>query len=398
MALDIFQLTQPDIQSFIREHERDDPGELMLRGSHFPGIPMREVVMQIQARQKARLKLPEWYQTPGIIFPPALSVEQASSEQTARFKAGLLSGQKLVDLTGGMGVDSYYLGHAFKQVHYVEQQPNLVSLAEHNFHQLGAENITSHQADANDFLEKLPEKVDCIYLDPARRDEHARKVFRLQDCSPDITELQSLLLSKAEQVLIKTAPLLDIQAAIREISHVRQVWVVAYRNECKEVLYLMEANPEVEPTISTVNLQEEGNEAFEFRLSAEAGVDVRYSQPKSFIYEPNAAILKAGAFRSLAGAFAVNKLHPNSHLYTSDELLPDFPGRIFSVEAVSPYSRKSLKKLLPGNKANITVRNFPESVSQIRKKTGWKDGGEIYIFATTDPADKPVLVLCRKQY
>jgi 16S rRNA G966 N2-methylase RsmD len=380
----------------MQEHEQEDPGELMLRAARYPDIPMREVSAQIQARKKARKKLPGWYHLGKIIFPLALSVEQASSEQTARFKADLLNGQHLVDLTGGMGVDTFYLGQSFAQIDYVEQQKKLVTLATHNFRQLGASNIALHQSDALSFLNTMTRKVDCVYLDPARRNEQGRKVFQLQDCSPDVVALQSQLLAKAHQVLIKTAPLLDIQSAVLALDHVSRIWVVSVKNECKEVLYLLESMHKKEPLISTVNLLDSGAQHFNFTRTEEAVAKAKYSEPLSYLYEPNASVLKAGAFHKIAVSYDLAKLHANSHLYTSEHVRPDFPGRIFKLLAQAKYNRKALKSVVPDGKANICVRNFPESVHQIRKKTGINDGGEVYIFATTCIPQQRSMLICER--
>lgn len=353
--------------------------------------------MQIQARQKARHKLPEWYRQEGIIFPPLLSVEQASSEVTARFKAGLVSGRRLADLSGGMGVDTFYLGQSFKEVDYVEQQPELAELATHNFRVLGAGHIRAHKLGAEAFLQQIPSGYDTLFLDPARRDEHARKVFRLEACSPDVIHLQDRLLAKAGQVLIKTAPLLDINAALKSLRNVSAVYVVAVGQECKEVLYLLERDVAHEARIHAVQWQHGETRVFTFGRSEERKAQPAFAEPQYYIYEPHAAILKAGAFNSLSERLGVDKLHPNSHLYTSEKLISGFPGRIFVCEKIISYSRKALRKELAGDKANITTRNFPDSVQQIRKKTGLKDGGDIYLLATTNLHGKPVILVCRKE-
>lgn len=394
--MDISQLINPRVQRFIKEHEQEDAAELMLRAGRYPEIPMREVSVQIQARKKARHKLPKWYQLDKIVFPPPLSVEQASSEQTARFKAGLLNGQHLVDLTGGMGVDTFHLSQSFEQVDYVEQQKNLVAFATHNFQQLGASNITVHTSDALSFLNTMSKKVDCIYLDPARRDEQAKKLFQLQDCNPDVVALQSQLLAQANQVLIKTAPMLDIQSAVKALDYVSQIWVVSVKNECKEVLYLLEPTDRKEPIINAVNLLDSGTQHFDFTRTEETEAKPKYSEPLYYLYEPNASVLKAGAFQKIAVTYGLAKLHINSHLYTSVHLRADFPGRVFKMLAQTKYNRKSLRSLVPDGKANISVRNFPESVPQIRKKTGIKDGGELYIFATTCIPQQRLMLVCQR--
>lgn len=370
--------------------------QLVLEGHKYPDIPIKAVAAQIQARQKAKHKFPEWYQKPGILFPPVLSVEQASSEITARYKATLVQGKHLIDLTGGMGVDTYYLSQSFQQTDYVEQQEELVAMATHNFQTLGQSQIKTHHSSAEDFLDKLASKADCIYLDPARRDEQKRKVFRLEDCTPNVVELQKSLLDKGGKVLIKTAPLLDIHAALEALSHVEKVVVIAVNQDCKEVLYLLDRDFEGETQIETIHFLHDSTQNFGFSRSEEEVAKVTFSEPLGYLYEPNAAILKAGAFKAVAAAFQVYKLHPNSHLYTSVVLQPHFPGRIFRVKAVSKYNKKSLKMLLPSGKANITTRNFPDRVEQVRKKTGLREGGEMYIFATTDIHGKNIIIIAEK--
>ncbi|MFP4293658.1 MAG: THUMP-like domain-containing protein [Cyclobacteriaceae bacterium] len=390
------RLLDLQVQQFIHEHEQDDPAAVALQASRYPDLPIPLIAAQLQARQKAKLKCPEWHQQEGLIFPPPLSVEQASSEATARYKSRLVSGHQLADLTGGMGIDTFYLGQQFEQVDYVEQQAELAELARHNFEVLQARHIRVHASDAEGFLLSLRTEPDTIYLDPARRDLHARKVFRLQDCTPDVIALQETLLSRAPRVLLKTAPLLDIEAALQSLKNVASVYVVAVDQECKEVLYLMQRGWSAEPEIHAIHLQHGQEQVFRFFRSAESEAKVAYTEPQTYIYEPNAALMKAGAFRSLAAELGLAKLHPNSHLYTSEELKQDFPGRIFFCDKISSYNKKALKKELKSDKANISTRNFPDSVQQIRKKTGLKEGGDTYLLATTHIHGKPILLICRK--
>ncbi|WKN30265.1 RsmD family RNA methyltransferase [Porifericola rhodea] len=394
--MSIAQLLRPEVQAFIAEHRHDDPVQLVLSAHKYPDIPVKEVAAQLQAGRKARQKFPEWYQQQHIIFPMSLSVEQASSEATARYKTQLLAGQELVDLTGGMGIDLYYMSKSFQQATYVEQQEELVAIARHNFETLQAQHINCVHSSSEVFLQNLDHKVDAIYLDPARRDEHKRKVFRLEDCTPNVVELQDELLKKSEHVLIKTAPLLDIQLALQALKSVEKVIVIAAEQECKEVLYLLGAKAKVQPIIETVHLAGDKIQQFNFTKEGEAETDVSYNVPQHYLYESNAALLKAGAFKSVAQVYGLAKLHPNSHLYTSAELVDDFPGRIFRVIEVVKYSKKAIKAAVPSGKANITTRNFPDSVLQIRKKTGLKDGGNTYIFATTDLDGKYILLVSEK--
>lgn len=393
---DISTLLKAEVQAFIREHEKDDPSQLVLAGHKFPEIPIKEVAAQIQARQKAKHKFPEWYRVSGIVFPPSLSIEQASSETTARYKASLVSGNHLLDLTGGMGIDTYYLSHSFQKTDYVEQQAALFELAGHNFKILASAQIRTHHTKAENFLAQLDHQVDCIYIDPARRDDQKRKVFRLEDCTPDVVSLQASLFEKSNQVLLKTAPLLDIKAALQVLEYVKKVIVIAVNQDCKEVLYLLDKKYNEEPGLETVHFLGGTSQKFSFSKSQEEEAKVHYAEPLNFIYEPNAAILKAGAFKAIAEVFQLQKLHPNSHLYTSNVLKAEFPGRIFQLKAVSKYNKKALKTVLPSLKANLTTRNFPESVVQIRKKTGLKEGGNTYIFATTDIHNNHILLISEK--
>ncbi len=394
----IEKLLAPAVQKFIRDHAHDDPFQLVLQAKRYPDIPIQEIAAQLAARQKARHKLPEWYATPNLIFPPVLSVEQSSSEAAARFKSTLVSGYHLADLTGGMGADTWYLSQRFQTTDYVEQNAALVEIFRHNVKVLGSNAIRVHQARAEDFLKQLSTPADCIYLDPDRRKESSRKAFMLEETSPDVTQILELLLAKARVVLIKTSPLLDIQQALQALRFVQSVYVVAINNECKEVLYLLENKAKADPEIVAVNLlkQEAQPVLFSTSLQKEQETVVQFSNPVAFIYEPNAAVLKVGAFKSVAARFQLYKLHPNTHLYTSARLVEDFPGRVFRYRQTAAYNKKALRKALPALQANITARNFPDSVKAIRKKTGIKEGGDQYLFATTLTDNKPAVLITEK--
>ena len=388
--------TQPHIQQFIREHERDDPYQLALQAHRYPNYPIPAIVEQLQARQKAKHKLPEWHATEGLLFPPSLSMEQCSSQATAQFKQRLVQGQQLVDLTGGAGVDTYYLSQSFEQTDYVEQDPALATLAQHNFSVLGAHHVRTHTTSAEVFLQRMRDPADCIYLDPARRDDHNRKVFQLADSRPDVLALRDALLTKSSTVLLKTAPLLDIQAAVQALKKIVQVYIVAVNNEVKEVLYRMANDVPAEPEIIAVNLRGDVEEFFAFYRSQEDQSEASYADPLTYLYEPHAALMKAGAFKLIAQRFELYKLHPNTHLYTSDKLIPDFPGRTFWCQAVVPYQKKAVRQHLVQSKANITSRNFPDSVAAVRRKLGLKDGGDTYLFAARLSRGEPALIITQK--
>ncbi|MDO7875251.1 class I SAM-dependent methyltransferase [Hymenobacter sp. ASUV-10] len=383
---------------YVAAHLHDDPAHLALQARRHPGLPVPELVRQIQARQKARTKLPDWADNPDLIFPPALSVEQASSARTAAFKAALVGGQRLADLTGGFGADTAAFAQRVAHVDYVERNAQLAAVVEYNLHQLGIRNVTTHAAEALKFLHETPHHFDWLYLDPARRDTAARKIFRLADCEPDILKIMPLLLQKADKILLKTSPMLDIEQAILELGQVRRLWVLAVDNEVKEVLYELGQEPAVDPERYALNLRRDGTQQ-EFRLNRarEARAIPRYAEPQQYLYEPNAAVLKAGAFRSIGTAFEFLKLHQHSHLYTSDVLRADFPGRIFRVLAVEKADGAALKVHLgPEARAHVTTRNFPDSVADFRKRTGIREGGDIYLFATTDLRGRLMVLVCEK--
>jgi precorrin-6B methylase 2 len=387
----------PDEIKYLLAHENEDLNRLLLQASRYPHLPVPLLVQHIRARQKIKNKLPTWYQHPQVRYPAMVSVEQSSSEKTAAFKAELVSGNLLLDLTGGLGLDSFFFSDKFKKVIYLERQPELVEIAAHNAQVLGNTNIEFRQGEASAFLDDFTSQADWIYLDPARRDEANRKVFNLTDCEPDVVQLLPKLLAKGKNILIKTSPMLDISQALGQLESVQKVYVVAVDNECKEVLYHVAASENPNLQVETINLSAGvSKQTFTFDYAAEENAPVTYTLPQTYIYEPNAAILKAGGFKSLAKYYGLNKLHRNSHLYTSEGLVPDFPGRIFKLRTISRYQKKELACHLPDSKANITVRNFPDSVAAIRKKTGLKEGGDIYLFATTDLNAKPIILICEK--
>ncbi len=384
---------------YVAAHLHDDPAHLALQARRHPNLPVPELVRQIQARQKARTKLPAWADNQDLVFPPALSVEQASSERTATYKAALVAGaSRLADLTGGFGADAAHFAAKVSQVDYVERDPRLAQVVAYNLAQLKIENVMVHAADAASFLKSSGATFDWLYLDPARRDQRGGKTFRLADCEPDVPRLLPLLLRHAPRILLKTSPMLDIELAIQELQHVRRLWVIAVDNEVKEVLYELGAEPAIDPERLAVNLRRDGSQQ-EFRLNRarEARAVPRYAEAQQYLYEPNAAILKAGAFKSVGSAYELLKLHQHSHLYTSAELRADFPGRIFRILATERTDGPTLKAHLgPEGRAHVTTRNFPESVADSRRRTGIREGGDTYFFATTDLRGRLVVLVCEK--
>ncbi|AUD02748.1 THUMP-like domain-containing protein [Spirosoma pollinicola] len=387
-------------REFIRTHISDDVRSLLLRAQPHD-LDIRKVAAQIVARQKAQEKLLTWFANDELIFPPALSVEQASSEQTAHYKASLVSGRRLFDLTGGMGVDTWAFAKRVEQVVYVERNEELAQLAAHNLPLLGTNNVSVKTGDGLALLmaqEPTADLADWIYLDPHRRDSTGGKVVRLEDCEPDVSQHGTLkaLFSKANRVLLKASPLLDIQLAIRQLmGFVASVHVVAVQGEVKEVLFVLgnQVINKDDVQFNTVNLVNNMATSLNFCWDEEAAANVNVGDPQTYIYEPNAAVLKAGAFRLAGARFGLKKLAPHSHLYTNDDIQWDFPGRIFSVLQVIKPDAKILKTIIPDLKANLTVRNFPQTVAELRKKLSLREGGDIYILATTlQNGDKRLLI------
>lgn len=389
---------------FIAMHRQEDVRALALQAAKYPAVDMSAAATQIAGWQAARTKIPTWAATDGILYPPHLSMEQCSSQLTATYKADVVKQTEgnfnhLADLTGGFGIDFSFLAKEFKQADYVERQEVLCNLARHNFPLLGLKQATVHQANATAYLQTM-EPVSWLFLDPARRDGHGGKTVAIADCEPDVSTLEPLLLAKAEKVLLKLSPMLDLSQALHTLKHVAQAHVVAVGGECKELLLVLSSDASLKPDkvpINCINLPAQ-QAAFRFTRLQEQKAPCTYADaPRAYLYEPHAALLKAGAFRSLAAAYKIEKLHPNSHLYTSDTLADGFPGRTFRIDGWSSFGKRDVKELLDGEKkANLTVRNFPATVAELRKRLKLSEGGNVYLFATTLADGQKVLVRCSK--
>lgn len=386
---------------FIREHRNDDVRTLALRARNLPEIDVPAALTQIAGWQQTRDKVPSWAQTEGIMYPPHLSLEQCSSEITARYKADIVAGtptNSLTDLTGGFGIDCSFLAQHFRQATYVERQEVLCETARHNFSCLGLSQITVCHADAVQHLQSM-HPCDWIFIDPARRDGHGGKTVAITDCEPDVAALEEQLLQKASRVLIKLSPMLDLTLALHTLHHVTEAHIVSVNNDCKELLLELQRQAEVNPDevpIHCLNLLpgKETRQSLTFCRKEEKESTARYThEVKEYLYEPNVSLLKGGAYCTLCRQFPVEKLHPNSHLYTSAHYLPNFPGRKFQVTGQSSLNKKDIKSLLgSASKANLTVRNFPTSVAELRKRLKLTEGGELYLFATTLYNEQKVLI------
>ena len=389
----IDQLLTTDIQFFITQNIGKNASTLALQKNPFPTIDFKLILNQIEAKSKAKEKLPTWFATPNIIFPTKISVEQTSSETTARYKAALVSGNALLDASGGFGIDDYYFSKKIKKVIHCELNSELSTIVSHNFNALQTNNVQCITGDSTDILNKLNQQFDYIYIDPSRRNDQKGKVFMLNDCLPNVPVLQDFYFNFTSNILIKTAPLLDITSGLTELKNVKSIHIVAVDNEVKELLWEIEKNYVNSITIKTVNFSKKNTELFDFQLN-NSNFSI-YSLPQKYLYEPNSAIMKSGGFIEVANHFKLEKLHVNSHLYTSGNLI-DFPGRIFEIIQSIPYSKNEMKNVLQGTKANITTRNFPDSVETIRKKWKINDGGNVYCFFTTDKNDNKIVLLCKK--
>jgi hypothetical protein len=387
-------ILSPDVQDYINEHLKTDPTLLILKGVPFTEVSVLQLVEQIEAKNKCEKKLPTWFQKSAIYYPNKLNIEQTSSELTAAYKSGLIEGVTLIDLTGGFGVDAHFFGKHFEKVTHCELNDELSHIARHNFETLEIFNIQCVASDGLVYLENSEENFDWIYVDPSRRHDSKGKVFFLKDCLPNIPEHLAMLWSHSKNIMIKTSPLLDITVGLNELEHVKTIHINAVNNEVKELLWILEHGFSGEISIKTINLKKQDAEYFDFILEDESKVETTYSEPLTYLYEPNSAILKSGGFNFLTESFHVSKLHKHSHLYTSDTLIK-FPGRAFRILKSIPYNKKQVKRLSI-EKANITTRNFPESVQNLRNMFKIKDGGEQYLFFTTNMHNQKILLVCIK--
>lgn len=394
---------------FIREYRERDIRQLALQANRFPDVDMLYALDQIQGWQIARRKLPKWAACDGVIFPPHLSMEQCSSEPTAQYKLNLATewaervghASSMTDLTGGFGVDFSFTSCAFAAATYVERNEQLCHIVEHNLPLLGLDNATVVCADAVEYLSTV-EPQTMLFLDPARRDEHGAKTVMLADCTPDVVQLLPKLLEKSRFTMLKLSPMLDWHKAVDDLQGtVREVHIVSVGGECKELLLVLSTVVESELKVYCADLSTASATSSLFVYTPGSSAPVTNSKLKTqnskFVHEPNASIMKAGCFDELAAAYGVSPVSRNSHLFLSDEPVEGFPGRSFVVERVTTMNKSELRKALVGiEKANIATRNFPLTVAELRKRLKIKDGGDVYIFATTTAEGEHLLLISRK--
>lgn len=367
--------------------------KVALMKNPFPDVKWNDILNQIASKGKAKEKLPSWYAHKCILYPSKISIEQTSSEKTAAYKASLISGVTLIDLTGGFGVDDYFFAQKFNKVAHCEINEELSAIASHNFHILNQKNIECYQGDGTEILKQLQIKWNWIYIDPSRRSDVKGKVFLLKDCLPNVTNLLDFYFEYSNNILIKTAPILDISAGLSELKFVKTVHIIALDNEVKELLWEIEKDFNGELEIKAVALSKDKTDIFTVKQT-DFDTKSNYELPKKILYEPNAAMMKTGAFEAIGAIYNIGKLHQHSHLFTSDEIV-EFPGRRFIIKDYFPYD-KSEMKILQEEKLNITTRNFPISVEEIRKRWKIKDGGNNYCFFTTDLNNDKIVLLCEK--
>ena len=397
---------EDELKQFIKEHREDDVRQLALQASRYPAIDMPTALTQIAGWQSIRDKVPTWAACDDIIYPPHLPLEQCSSEATANYKYGVVTKMgehdSLADLTGGFGIDCWFMSHAFQRTTYVERQEELVKIAQNNFEVLNRNNcqLSIINCQLEDWLTSQP-SFSWLFLDPARRDGHGGKTVAIGDCEPDVSTLEENLVDKAKHVMIKLSPMLDLDLALHQLKHVQEVHIVSVDNECKELLLILSKDTvtDIDHTpIHCVNIKKDEVQTFVFSKAEEQQTAYELAKDLGqYLYEPNASLLKAGAYRCVAQRLGLQKLHANSHLYTSRQLVANFPGRFFKIEDHCGFGKKELKTLLADiTKANLTIRNFPASVAELRKRLHLSEGGDTYLFATTLHPEEKILIKCKR--
>jgi precorrin-6B methylase 2 len=385
------KLTRKEVQDFINKNLKTDVSKLILKGSPFPELSVKTIATQIEGKNKSEKKLPTWFKTNGIIYPAKLNLEQSSSEITAQYKASLINNGSLVDLTGGFGIDDYYFAQKATTVTHCEINEELSAIVKHNFEMLGVKNVTTLTGNSNQLLKKS-NGFDTIYIDPSRRANSGR-VFLLKDCEPDVLANQEKYLQKAKRVIIKAAPMLDIQSAIKDLKNVAEVHVVSVKNECKELLFILEQKPVAEPVINCVLLNGAETKVISFNITAEKTAETKPGKLLNYLYEPDASILKAGMFKLLTEKYPVTKVHQHSHLYTSNELI-DFPGKRFKI--IKTILFNDFTKAQVPKQINVVCRNFNLKPDELKKNFKLKDGGSDFLFFSTNYKEQKIVIQAQK--
>jgi 16S rRNA G966 N2-methylase RsmD len=385
-------------RTFISQHAHEDVRRLALQGSHDPDVDLTVALQQIAGRQKAKDKFPRLFDVEHIIYPPSISIEQASSELTARYKAELLKGDSVIDLTAGFGIDSLAFAEKCRQVVAVELNEMLVHVLENNCKILHINNIEPIIENAVHYLTR-DIAADTIYIDADRRDTHGRKMVDIAQCEPNVLELKDLILSKCSRLIVKLSPMIELKNSLRQLPETTEIHIVAVKNECKEILLVLDTPPlTTHPKIVAINIdKDETCQRFEFSMEEEEQTSITTAtQLGNYLYEPNAALMKSGAYKLIGKRYGASPLHYHTHLYTSAAQLIEFPGRTFKIINSSSFAKKELKSLLQGiSQAHVMIRNFPISADELRKKLKMQEGGELFLIGTTLFNEEKRLILAR---
>lgn len=386
-----------DIIAFADEHAGEEPLKMLLRQSRFPNVDMRLVAQQLEGRRQASEKWPSLLQCRDYRYPPKLNREQSSSEAAARYKAETLTkgGDRVADLTGGMGIDTMWMAKTAATVDYFEKEPALASLAQANFESLCLGNVICHPCDSLEWLEEHDRHFDLIYLDPARRTADGRKASAFEDCQPNLLDNLALLRSRCERLAVKASPMLSIPTALCQLDDVEHLYIIAVGGECKELLFVCRDGAS-SPTLHCTDLRGGERHDYSFTLTEERACEGHYaSETEAYLYEPNAALMKGGAYKLISKWFGVKQLDPNTHLYTGDRAIKDFPGRQFKVLRELKLSRKEVTAAIGGRAAHVVTRNYPTAAAELQRQLGLREGGDLFVVATTVGGRKKGL-LCER--
>lgn len=388
-----------EIIAFAQEHSQDDPLKLVLQQKRYPGVDLSLVAQQLDGRRQAADKWPLLADCPNYFFPPKINREQSSSQATAEYKSELfnrLKGTTFADLTGGMGIDTYFIGRNTEHADYFELNPDLYSITRHNLSVLNQSQIDCHNTDSLQYLAEHDTHYDVILIDPARRNSHGGKVVAFEDCTPNLLDNLALLRSRCRYLLVKASPMIDISQALQQLGSVTEISIISVGGECKEVLFLISADESERPTeIRCVNLQSD-DPSIIFSPAQEVNAAPLFAtHVGQYLYEPNASIMKGGCFNLLGQQLGLAQLARNTHLYTSDTFMPEFPGRKFHVLQEMSLNAKEAKRVLPESKAHVATRNYPMAAADLQKKLKIKEGGHLFIIAAT-LGTKPMGWLCER--
>lgn len=378
-----------NVQDFIDENLFIDTFKFLFKKNVFKKVSNKEIIVQIQSKSKAKDKILKWYNTEGILYPPKINLEQTSSEMTAKYKAQLIRGNSMVDATCGFGIDTHYFSKSFNKVKCFDLNSKLIEIVKYNSNLLKQNNVQYFNEDGIKYCKKTTDIYDLLYIDPSRRNNFDKKVFLLNECHPVINNDINQFLAKFNNILIKCSPLLDLKQTLNQINNIVDIHIIGVKNEVKEILIKIKKNDNCRVKIYCIELTDRSKD-ISFYFDQINNKEITCSNISTYLYEPSPMLLKSGAFNVIKEIYNLEKLNPNSHLYSSEKLI-SFQGRHFKISKLLDYNKNNLK-VYYNNQANITTRNFPYSVQELRRKHKIKDGGSNYLFFTTD-ADNNLKIL-----